>query len=154
MLEYLKKILFSKEKSEDSTFTENHDRKIQIATCALLVEIARSDQIYDGDERKNIISLLQTKFNLSDEAVHDLIDLSEQSVRESISIYEFISPINETFSADDKKDLLKNLWRIVFSDKKLDKYEDNLMKRIGGMLNLDHKEIIASKMMIKQEFGL
>ena len=52
------------------------------------------------------------------------------------------------------KVLIKNLWRLIYTDARLDKYEDHLIKLIGGMLNLEHKQIIDAKMLVRYELGI
>ncbi len=159
MFDYLKRILAQEEKKEISagpsvpSETENLDNKLQVATAALFVEIATADGDFSDDERNRIINTMQKEFNLTDDCVEDLIKLSEESVKDSISIYEFTSVLNDHFNRDEKLQLLNNLWKLVYTDGKLDKYEDRLIKIIGSTLNLDHKDIINSKLLVKQELG-
>ena len=102
MFEYLRKVL-SAEKYEQITQlqkAETHKfpgKKYQVATAALLVEIAKADGDFSEDERKRIINLMKKDFYLDDECVDEFMELSEQKVRDSISVYEFTSVINETF---------------------------------------------------------
>jgi len=51
-------------------------------------------------------------------------------------------------------ELLKNRWRLIYTDEKLDKYEDRLIKIIGGMINIEHKQIINTKLLIRKELNL
>jgi len=83
-----------------------------------------------------------------------LIELSKAKLDESISLYEFSKTINEHFTTDDKMVLLKNLWRMIYADKKLNQYEDHLIKMIGGMLQMEHKKIINAKMLIRKELNI
>jgi uncharacterized tellurite resistance protein B-like protein len=83
-----------------------------------------------------------------------LLLLSEEKVDESISIYEFSNIINDNFSNEDKFKLLKNLWRLIYTDERLDGYEDRLIKIIGGMLLMDHQQIINAKMLVRKELKL
>jgi len=158
MFEYLRRVL-SAEKYEQITQlqkAETHKfpgKKYQVATAALLVEIAKADGDFSVDERKRIINLMKKDFDLDDECVDELMELSEQKVRDSISVYEFTSVINETFSQSEKLELLKNLWRIIYEDGKLDSHEDRLIKIIGSTMNIEHKDIIAAKLFVKQEMG-
>ena len=158
MFEYLRRVL-SAEKYEQITQlqkAETHKfpgKKYQVATAALLVEIAKADGDFSEDERKRIINLMKKDFDLDDECVDELMELSEQKVRDSISVYEFTSVINETFSQSEKYELLKNLWRIIYEDGKLDSHEDRLIKIIGSTMNIEHKDIIAAKLFVKQEMG-
>lgn len=148
MIKYLKEIFKQPlEKLEPA----NESKKLQIATCALLIEMANSDSEFTDAERKKIIKVMQKTFNLEKEYVDELIELSEESVRKSISIYEFTTTINENFSKDEKFELLKNLWRLVYIDETLNMHEDHLIKRIGNTLNMDHRDVIAAKLMVKEE---
>lgn len=61
--------------------------------------------------------------------------------------------INEAFSQSEKLELIKNLWRIIYEDGKLDSHEDRLIKIIGSTMNIEHKDIIAAKLFVKQELG-
>jgi len=155
MFEYLRKVLLPEQSSEELKIspTKTTTNKYQVATAALLIEIAKADGDFSDDERKRIINLMKEKFSLDDNCVNELLKLSEQKVRDSISVYEFSSVINEKFSHQEKLELLKNLWRIVYEDGKLDSHEDRLIKIIGSTLNLEHKDVIGAKLFVKQEMG-
>ena len=158
MFEYLRKVL-STEKDEHSGIKpnqparESRSKKLQVATAALLVEIAQADGDFSDDERKRIIDLMKAEFNLDDECVNELLTLSEQKVKDSISVYEFTSVINESFNQQEKLDLIKNLWRIIYQDGKLDSHEDRLIKIIGSTMNLEHRDVIGAKLFVKDEMG-
>ena len=158
MFEYLRKVL-STEKDEqvgiksNQPAEESRSKKLQVATAALLVEIAQADGDFSDDERKRIVDLMKAEFNLDDECVTELLDLSEQKVKDSISVYEFTSVINESFNQQEKLELIKNLWRIIYQDGKLDSHEDRLIKIIGSTMNLEHRDVIGAKLFVKQEMG-
>jgi uncharacterized tellurite resistance protein B-like protein len=155
MFEYLRKVLLSESTSTDleTPSTKTTSKKYQVATAALLIEIAKADGDFSIDERERIIDLMKNDFELDDECVNELLELSEQKVKDSISVYEFSSVINDTFSQPEKIELLKNLWRIVYEDGKLDSHEDRLIKIIGSTLILEHKDVIDAKLFVKQEMG-
>ena len=147
MIKYLKEIFkLPGENSDSST-----DKKVQVATCALLLEMANADDNFTEAERKKIISVMQRTFDLSKEYVNELIELSEDRIKRSIDIYGFASTINQNFSKDEKFELLKNLWRLIYIDETLDMNEDHLIKTIGNTLNMEHQDIIAAKLMVKEE---
>ena len=158
MFEYLRKVLSSEQdkltlKESEFSSSKTISKKYQVATAALLVEIANADGDFSGDERKRIIDLMKKDYDLDDECVNELLALSEQKVKDSVSIYEFSSVINESFTQAEKFELVKNLWRIIYEDGKLDSHEDRLIKIIGSTLNLEHKDVISAKLFIKQEMG-
>ncbi len=152
MIKHLKQIFKygnEKEKSEEVKVDKN--KKLQVATCVLLIEIAKADSEFTDNEQQEIISVMQKTFNLEKEYVDELLELSEGKIKNSISIYEFATTINENFSNDEKFELLKNLWRLIYIDEVLNMHEDHLIKRIGNTLNMEHRDIIAAKLIVKEE---
>jgi uncharacterized tellurite resistance protein B-like protein len=159
MLNYLKKIFAEPDKTQDNFEYSGNDqnveanKKLQVATCTLFIEMARADDNFTEEERDKIISIMKSIFDLEDECVNDLIELAEKRLQSDDSIYDFTKLINQNFNNDEKFELLKNLWRLIYIDKKLDMYEDHLIKKIGGLLNMGHEDIIGTKLLVKEEMN-
>jgi uncharacterized tellurite resistance protein B-like protein len=158
MLDYLRK-LFSDgdsviQNSLPASSPENKRKKIEIAACALFIEIAKADGEFSADERDFIISEMKSTFNLDEAYVHDLMTLAEERIKESVSLYEFTGVINTTFSHNEKIELIESLWKLIYQDEKLNQYEDHLIKRIAATINIEHKQIIDAKLWVKQQMGL
>jgi len=156
MYEKLKSFLIQvKDNNSMNTYPDSPDQpgKIKIAATALMVEMANSDGSITDEEYEGITNSIQKVFNIEIEKIKELIKISKEELKESVSLYEFSGVINENFSHDEKIELMDQLWRLIYTDNKLDKYEDKLIKQIGGMLKLDHREIINSKLFIKQQLG-
>ena len=156
MFEKLKSFLIQeRENNSMNTYPDSPDQpgKIKIAATALMVEMANSDGSITDEEYEGITNSIQKVFNIEIEKIKELIKISKEELKESVSLYEFSGVINENFSHDEKIELMDQLWRLIYTDNKLDKYEDKLIKQIGSMLKLDHKEIINSKLFIKQQLG-
>jgi uncharacterized tellurite resistance protein B-like protein len=155
MLNYLKQIFKPIGEKENNqllrTVNIDNEKKLQIATCALFVEMAKADNEFTEDERRKIIKVMKETFNLEKEYVDELIEFSEEKLKDSVSIFEFTTVINEQFSNDEKFNLLKNLWRLIYIDKTLHSHEDHLIKKIGVTLNMEHRDIIAAKLLVKGE---
>lgn len=138
----------------ENTEKDNRQEKLEIATAAIFIEMAKADGKFSNEEREQVVKVLQKQFNLEKAYVAELLDLSSAELKNSVSLYEFSNILNEHFKVNDKFELLKNLWRLIYSDKKLDKYEDHLIKVIGGMLNMEHRQIINAKMIVREELKL
>jgi uncharacterized tellurite resistance protein B-like protein len=157
MFDYLKRILSQEEEKEISaeppvpSESENLENKLQVATAALYVEIAAADGDFSEEERKKIVNAMKENFNLTNQCVDDLISLSGEAVKNSISVYEFTSILNDHLNRGEKLKLMTNLWKLIYTDGRLEKHEDRLIKIIGSTLNLDHKDVINSKLLVKQE---
>lgn len=158
MFEYLRKIFSDLTPSSENTAADstniNKNKKVEIAACALFIEMANADGEFTDDERDFVISEMKNTFNLGEEYVNELISLAEERVKQSVSLYEFTGVINTTFTQEEKLELIESLWRLIYKDKKLSEYEDHLMKRIAGTLNVEHKQIINAKLWVKQQLGL
>ena len=158
MLEYLRKIFSDNQtainQSPVNSSSESKNQKIEIAACALFIEIAKADGEFTDEERKFIISEMKSTFSLDDDYVNDLIHLAEQRIKESVSLYEFTGVINTTFTHEEKIELIESLWKLIYKDEKLNQYEDHLIKRIAATINIEHKQIINAKLWVKQQLGL
>jgi uncharacterized tellurite resistance protein B-like protein len=42
------------------------------------------------------------------------------------------------------------IWKVVFSDGRLDKYEDYLVHNLADLLRLDHSQLIDAKLRIRK----
>jgi uncharacterized tellurite resistance protein B-like protein len=144
------KRFFSKEKerSPDASGQETgHD--IYVATCALLVEIARIDGTFSQEEMETVISILKEKYGLSRENIDALITEAEKQLEESVDLWQFARLINENYSNEEKTEILETLWRIVYVDGKMDQYEHYLMNKLKNLLRVSHNQLIDAKLKVK-----
>jgi uncharacterized tellurite resistance protein B-like protein len=123
----------------------NTSERVAIATCALLLEMAHADSEFSDIEEKRITAILQNEFSLSKEDANELIELSNLERKESLDLWQFTNLINEYYSKAEKAKVLETLWRVIYADDKVDKYEEYLMRRLSYLLNMDHKDMIEAK---------
>lgn len=123
-----------------------HD--LQVAVCALFVEMARIDESFTADEMAAIIKILKDKYGLSDENAKAMIDAAEAQLEESVDYWQFARLINEHYTPGEKAAIIEMLWRVVYLDSSLDKYEDYLMHKLAKLLRLDHKQLIDAKLKV------
>lgn len=153
MLGFIKNLISNRDTTIDNNISEKYssETQLQIATCALFLEIAHSDDDFSIEEKGFIEKTMRNEFNLEDELVDELLDLATQQTNESVSLYEFTNVINKSYGRPEKLVIIKNLWRLVFADGKLDKYEEYFMRTISRNLHLEHSDMIATKMEAKEE---
>ena len=130
---------------------ENRFERVQVATCALLLEVAHSDGHYQAVEAKIVHDLIAEKFNLSAAAVAELVDYSHQHREESLDLFQFAREINEHFTREEKTDVMEGIWRVIYADGTLDKFEDALARQLATLLRLDHKDVIDRKLKVLDE---
>jgi uncharacterized tellurite resistance protein B-like protein len=123
-----------------------HDARI--ATCALFLEMAKIDETFTREEMEKILAILKEKYALSSEHADELIAAAEEELEGSIDYWQFARLINENYSTEEKIDIIETLWRIVYVDGKLDKYENHLIHKLANILRLSHEQMIEAKIKI------
>ncbi len=148
MIGKLKKF-FDKITSDASVDTEEitlHDTRI--ATCALLLEMANIDGEFSDSERDSIIRILKDNYQLSGEHANALIQAAEDELKRSIDLWQFAKLINQNYSKEEKIEIIETVWQVVYTDGRLDKYEDYLVHKLAKLLRLDHKQLIEAKLKV------
>jgi uncharacterized tellurite resistance protein B-like protein len=107
-------------------------------TC-LLIHAAKIDENYTSEERE-IIKKTVKKLYPDLDNLDDIISEAEQKENDSNHIQEFTKDV-KSLSTENKIIIVETLWRIILSDGKSDIYEDNLMRRLAGLLYLDDKVV-------------
>ena len=125
---------------------------IEVATCAVLLEIAKIDGEFTDEEQKIINSILKKKFSLTDEEAKERIRLTSEELKQSSDLWRFTNTINKNFSKEQKVQLIEHIWQIIYSDKHLKGHEDYLVHKLQRLIWLDHKDLIDAKTKVKKEF--
>ena len=131
---------FNKNKEKAST----NEESINIA--CLLIHAAKIDENYTSEERE-IVKKTVKKLYPDSNNLDDVILKAEQKENDSNHIQEFTRDV-KSLSIENKIIIVETLWRIILSDGKSDIYENNLMRRLAGLLYLDDKIIGETKMKI------
>lgn len=126
-----------------------HD--VRVATCALLLEMAHIDECFTDAEMENILSILQHRYGLDAEQIDVLVEEAEQERRQSVDYWKFARRINDHYSTGEKLEIIEMLWRIVYVDGKMDKYEHQLINTLSNLLRLTHEQLIDAKLKVTSE---
>ncbi|MCG6969537.1 MAG: TerB family tellurite resistance protein [Gammaproteobacteria bacterium] len=129
--------------------TEDYEHRLQVATAALLVEIARADFHIEDQELEKIAAALQEKFDLSTQEVSELMQLATREAKQAISYYDFTSLINKGFSFEQKVKVIELMWQVAYADDHLQKYEEAMIRKISDLLYVPHSDFIAAKHKVK-----
>jgi uncharacterized tellurite resistance protein B-like protein len=143
------KRFFSKtatEVSDDVNRETEHD--VRIAACALFVEMARIDEKFTEAEMDTILAIVQEKYGLSGEHADALVSEADKELDKSVDLWQFARLINKNYSTDEKIEIIETLWRMVFVDGKMDRYEHYLMNKLKNLLRLSHDQLIAAKLKV------
>ena len=108
-----------------------------INIACLLIHAAKIDENYTSEEREIIKKTVQKLYPDLDN-LDDVVSKAEQKENDSNHIQEFTRDV-KSLSMENKIVIVETLWRIILSDGKSDIYENNLMRRLAGLLYLDDK---------------
>ena len=148
MLNSLKRF-FSKPVQNGSNAAEaSQEHDIQVATCALLVELARIDEQFTSEELETILSILKDKYGLSGEHADALVAEAEKELDNSVDLWQFANLINQNYSNEEKIEIIETLWQVVYVDGKMDEYEHYLMRKMKNLLRLSHNQLIDAKLKV------
>ena len=78
------------------------------------------------------------KSYLKDEDTSQILSKAEEIENNSNQLLSFTKIIKEN-SMDTKKEILEHLWKIVISDKTIDQFESNLLRRVCGLIYVPDK---------------
>jgi uncharacterized tellurite resistance protein B-like protein len=126
---------------------ERFDR-IQIATCVILLEVAKFDFDFSSIEKETTKAILKHEFAIPEDAIEDLMKISEEKREDSVDLWNFTNVINQTFSREEKIKIIEAAWKIIYADDKLDKYEDHYVHVLADLLRLRHDELIDAKLKV------
>tara|TARA_B100000989_G_C19310928_1_gene372507 strand:+ start:129 stop:548 length:420 start_codon:yes stop_codon:yes gene_type:complete len=113
----------------------NNDTDLLNVAC-LMIHAAKIDENYTNKEKK-IIKETLTKLS-NNEDLDKLILEAEKKESDSNHIQDFTKNI-KAMDKNDKIEIIKNIWSIILSDGTSDMYEENLMRRLAGLLYVDAK---------------
>ena len=128
---------------------KNNNNFNLIKIGALLIHAAKIDENYSTEEeeiiKKTLLNLGAEKIDLD-----TLIAKAKQSEENANQILDFTREI-KNLENNEKIEIIKSLWRIIYSNKDADIYETNLMRRLAGLLYIDSKVMGDIKEEIKKE---
>ena len=134
-----------------STNADGGDKHaLQLALAALMIEVAESDYQDAPEERAAIEKIVKQSFDLKDREANEVIDMARKEHADSTDYFQFTRLINDHYSAQQKIQLIENLWRIAFADNNLDKYEEHVIRRIADLLYVSHSDFMATKLRVQK----
>lgn len=138
---------FSKNK-QDANF-----ESLETSVATLLIHAARLDENYSQNEKLTINKcLVQLGFGENDK-VEKLIDRCETLEKESNQILHLTQEIKKLKYTDRLK-IIEVLVEVVYADGKMDEFEDNLIRRVCGLVYVENADVGTIKENIKKKLTL
>jgi uncharacterized tellurite resistance protein B-like protein len=115
---------------------EAERRRLHVAACALLLELAHADEHFTDDERSHIEAVMRRHFALDEDTAQELIALAQMERAEAIDLYQFTRQIRESYDLGQKTLLAEIMWSVVMTDGEIAQHEAYMLRKIANLLDL------------------
>ncbi len=131
---------------------EQHD-PLRLATAAVLLETAHADGTFTPAEDGNVVSFLSSRFELSPDDTQRLVDAADEIRRNMVDHFAFTHYIRKNTPLEERVEIVRTMWRLVYSDGTLTSYENYLVRKVADLLGLEHHVMIEAKSAVLRELG-
>ncbi|MEJ2677944.1 MAG: TerB family tellurite resistance protein [Gemmatimonadota bacterium] len=121
------------------------DRRIQIAACALLLELAHADDEFSEAERMHIEAVVRRHFNVDEATAQELMALAAKKQAEAVDLFQFTNLIRENYDLGQKTLLAEIMWGLIMADGKIAAREAYMLRKIANLLDLKPGYLSAAR---------
>ncbi len=131
---------------------QQHD-PLRLATAAILLDIAYADGTFTPAEDGNVVGFLTERFSLSPDDAKELLEAADEIRKKTVDHFALTHYIRKNAPLQERIDIVKTMWRLVYVDGSLSEYENYLVRKIADLLGLEHHGMIAAKSAVLRELG-
>jgi uncharacterized tellurite resistance protein B-like protein len=131
---------------------QQHD-PLRLATAAILLDIAYADGDFTPAEDGDVAGFLTQKFALTQDDARELLEAAEEIRRKTVDHFALTHYVRKNASLPDRIEIVKTMWRLVYSDGTLTDYEGYLVRKLADLLGLEHHVMIDAKSSVLRELG-
>lgn len=132
--------------------TPQHD-PLRLATAAVLLEIAYADGEFSPAEDGDIAGYLTNAFALDADEARELMSAADEIRRRTIDYFAMTNFIRKQASLEERIEIVKMMWRIVYADGRLTDSENYLVRKLADLLGIEHRVMIDAKVAVIRERG-
>ena len=110
---------------------------VQLAACALLLELAHADDEFSPEEQRHIESTLQRHFGLDEASGAELLRLSEAARSTSLDHFQFTRLVAAEYNLAQKMVLAEVMWGVILADGRLSDHETHLVRKMASLMQLE-----------------
>ncbi len=118
---------------------------VQLAACALLLELAYADNEFSADERHHIEDTLQLHFGLDQGSGAELFRLAETARSESLDHFQFTRLVAAEYTLAPKMVLAEVMWGVILADGRLTDHETHLVRKMASLMQLAPAQLAEAR---------
>jgi uncharacterized tellurite resistance protein B-like protein len=117
----------------------------QLAVVALLIELAQIDRRMQPEEAATIERIVRERFGADATVASQLIAAARVEVDAALEDWVFATAVREAFDEQERVDIVRLLWEVVYADGALARLEASLMRRLSTELGIGEAEREAAR---------
>ncbi|MEP6686800.1 MAG: TerB family tellurite resistance protein [Gemmatimonadales bacterium] len=118
---------------------------VQLAACALLLELAHADGEFSAEEQAHLRRALREQFGLEDATAAELLRLADTARTESLDHFQFTRLIAAEYDLPRKMELAMTMWGVILADGRLSDHETHLVRKMASLMQLDPVALAAAR---------
>jgi uncharacterized tellurite resistance protein B-like protein len=111
--------------------------RVQLAACALLLELAHADGEFSPEEQAHLRRALGRQFGLDEATGDELLRLAEAERTQSLDHFQFTRLIVAEYDEREKIELATSMWGVILADGRLSDHETHLVRKMASLMQLD-----------------
>jgi uncharacterized tellurite resistance protein B-like protein len=121
------------------------DTGYRLAATALLVHVISLDGEPSDVEKRELHSLLESRFKLDPGTADQLIAAATRVEGEAVDLYHFTSVIMRSADEEGRLRIVEMMWELVYADGQVTEFEDNVVWRAADLLGVSSRDRIDLK---------
>jgi uncharacterized tellurite resistance protein B-like protein len=119
--------------------------RVQLAACALLLELAHADGEFSPEEQAHLRRALGRQFGLDEATGGELLRLAEAERAQSLDHFQFTRLIVAEYDVRRKMELAAIMWGVILADGRLSDHETHLVRKMASLMQLDPAALSAAR---------
>jgi len=120
------------------------------AGAVVLLEMAAADDEFQSQELQMVQTAIEGAFELSGEEVEELMDEARSLREKSVSLHDFTRSLRTGLDRQQRDNLVGWMWKVALADGHLDRFEEQLLRRLADLLGVPHQEFIRQKLIASE----
>lgn len=150
MIDKLKQLLSTAFGEDTESLMADTEQQTLLAAVALMIEIIAVDDAEHETEKAMLRQILGRHFDIGTQAADRVIAEAEAAHDKATDFYRFTAEINQSFSAEQKIELIEHLWQLAYADDHLHELEQHVIRKLASLLYVSHKDFIAAKLRVEE----
>jgi len=151
MLDKLKSVVQKlTQAGQDTRFSGD---ELKAAAVVLLVEVMMADHRVEEGEKQQLLESTMGLLQTSREESMEIIERALSRHDKLVSLYDLTRVINLHFDQNRKLELIAHMWRMAYSDRQWDKYEEHLIRKVAELLYISHKDFIHARVQVEKQLS-